>query len=858
VAKKLSKYRAIRDPGRTNEPFGAEPVISVEAKGTTAGAFVVHLHDATRRHYDLRIEFGGVLKSFAVPRGPSLDPREKRLAVNTEDHPIEYLEFEAVIPAGNYGAGSMILWDRGVIRYLEGSAEQGLAQGKLDFTLHGFKLRGRFALVKVSGRKGKPEPRQPEWLLIKKVDAFSRETGSIIDEQPRSVLSGLTVDELPDAEGIAAALVASARELGAEPLPQRSLEWVPMLSTAAQTGLARKGFLYELKLDGVRVLAHRSESEVNLRYRTGRSATESYPEVARAMRALGTRQLILDGEIIAVDERGRPDFQKLAPRIHATRAHEASQAAREIPVSFVVFDVLAVGGLDLRRLPLRARKQLLSRIVPGQGVIRTLDHLEDDGQPLWEFCGAHGLEGVVAKRADSPYLIGPRRSPDWLKIKRDRDDEFVVVGWTRGEGERDELGALELGSYSQGKLRYRGRVGSGLTAATIGELLARLRPLQVEQPPAEGEMLAAPRGRSFARPELVVSVRHSGYTHDGRLWHPVYRGLREEIEPESCTAAPDEERVRAALQHADRAHRAAPGADGGRVRLSNQHKLFWPEEGYTKGELCQYYAAMAETLLPYLRNRPVLMVRYPDGITGKNFFQWRLPPGTPDWVRGFAFRSDEHAGREVMACLVEDRDTLLYLANLACIPLHILASRADDLERCDFLTIDFDLGGCPLNHAIELAHGLRTLLDQIGLPGYPKTSGQTGLHVLVPLGGVPFTLSKALAELLGRILHARHPTLSTMERVRAKRPKAVYIDTGQTGRSRAIVAPYSVRAFAGARVSTPLTWDEVSFNLDPGRFTMFTVPERVAAHSDPMADMLEQRPDVAAAIAALEPLLRTR
>jgi bifunctional non-homologous end joining protein LigD len=860
LAKKLSKYRAKRDPGRTTEPFGAEPMSSPGAAqpGTLAGAFVVHLHDATRRHYDLRIEFGGVLKSFAVPRGPSLDPREKRLAVNTEDHPIEYLDFEAVIPAGNYGAGSMILWDRGAIRYLEQSAEQGLSQGKIDFTLHGHKLRGRFALVKVSGRRGQPEPRQPEWLLLKKVDAFSRETSAITDEQPRSVLSGLTVDELANAGSIALEIEREALSLGAVPLATSTADFVPMLSVVAASELVSPGWLYELKLDGVRILAHRDPAGVALRYRTGRSASESYPEVVRAVSALAAPNVTLDGEIIAVDERGRPDFQKLSKRIHATRTHEARQAAREVPVSFVVFDVLTIGQLDLRRLPLRDRKRLLARIVPGQGTIRTLDHIEEDGRPLWEFCAKFDLEGVIAKRADSAYVLGPRRTGDWIKVKRDRDDEFVVVGFTRGEGTRDALGALELASFTEQRLIYRGRVGSGLDDASIPELLARLRPLVQAEPSAEGEFLEAPRGRSNVAAEIVVSVRHSGFTHDGRLRHPVFRGVREDVVPEACLAAPDDERVEAALRSADSAHRGAPAKLGGRVKLSNQDKIFWPDEGYTKGELCRYYAEISDTVLPYLRNRPVLMVRYPDGVTGKNFFQWRLPSGTPGFVRGFAFRSDEHAGREVMSCLVDDQDTLLYLANLACIPLHILASRADDLERCDFLTIDFDLGGCPLQHAVELAHGLRTLLEQIGLRGFPKTSGQTGLHVLVPLGGVPFALSKALAELLGRILHARHPTISTVERMRAKRPRAVYIDTGQTGRSRAIVAPYSVRAFAGARVSTPLGWDEVSFSLDPSQFTMFTVPDRIRAYGDPMAGMLDQRPDVAASITALEPLLHLR
>jgi bifunctional non-homologous end joining protein LigD len=855
LAKKLSKYRAKRDPARTNEPFGAEPMRS--APGTARGSFVVHLHDASRLHYDLRIEVGGVLKSFAVPRGPSLDPREKRLAVNTEDHPIEYLDFEAVIPEGNYGAGAMILWDRGAIRYLEGTAEEGIARAKIDFVLQGYKLRGRYALVKTSGRKGQAEPAQPEWLLIKKADAHAREgSGSaVIEEQPRSVLSGLQIDELAHADRIAAEIEADARALGARPLPDTAANWTPMLCAQSGATLQQRNWLYELKLDGVRVLAHRDGSNAWLRYRTGRVTTESYPEVARAVRALACKRLILDGEIVAFDERGRPDFQLLGSRIQATRPHEARLAARETPVSFLAYDLLAVEGLDLRALPLRERKRLLARVMPGKGLIRVLDHIEDDGRVLWDFCEQQELEGVIAKRADSAYVVGPRRTGDWVKLKRDRFDDFAVVAFTRGEGGRDALGSLELGSYAGEQLVYRGRVGSGFDEATLRTLIPRLRSLAVDALPLEGELPDAPRGRTFVRPEVVVAVRHSGFTHEGRLRHAVFHGVRDDMDPRACSAAPQDERIDAALESAEKAHRGADAAVAGRAKLSNQNKVFWPDEGYTKGELCAYYGAVSDTLLRYLRDRPVLMVRYPDGIAGKHFFQWNMPAGTPEWVRAFPIRSEEHGDREVMSILVEDRDTLLYMANLGCIPLHILASRAHDLERCDFLTIDFDLGGAPLVHAIELARTLHEVLDQIGLRGFPKTSGQTGLHVLVALGGVPFTAAKALAELLGRILHARHPQISTIERMRAKRPNAVYIDTGQTGRSRAIVAPYSVRAIAGARVSTPLSWDEVSFNLDPSIFTMFTVPERIARYGDPMAELLEQRPDVLRAAEALGKLL---
>lgn len=861
MANKLGRYGDKRDPGRTNEPFGAEPMRSDARSGgrqTMAGSFVVHLHAARALHYDLRIEIAGVLQSFAVPRGPSLDPADKRLAVNTEDHPLEYLDFEAVIPAGNYGAGSMILWDRGAIRYLEHSAEEGLASGKIDFTLHGHKLRGRFALVQT---KRKDKAPGKEWLLLKKQDAFSAVGANVDTLDARSVLSGLTVEELPDAANIDAALQARARELGARPLEMTPSQWTPMLCVSDDGPLEHANMLYELKLDGVRMLAERRGHDVSLRYRSGRNATDSFPEVARAMRALSHSRIVLDAEIIAFDEQGRPDFQRLGQRLHAVRPHEARNAMRAVPVACIAFDLLVLGDLDLRMLPLRARKELLASAVRGKGILRALDHLEANGQPLWQFCKTHGLEGVIAKRMDSRYTLGPRRTGDWIKIKRERDDDLIVVGYTRGEGARASLGALELASYVGDQLRYRGRVGSGLDERSIEALLSRLQPLATTTAAVE-TTLPAPAGRTFVEPKLVVSVHHAGLTRDGSLRHPVYRGLREDIAPDACTLAAPDERVEQVLQATDAAHRENPSAARGRVALTNQDKVFWPEEGYTKGDLCRYYDSMSETLLPYLRDRPVLMVRYPDGIAGKNFYQWNAPSSTPDWVRVFTVRGpderdeDRQHERETTSFLVGDRDTLLYLANLACIPLHVLASRSYDLERCDFATIDFDLGGQPLAHAVEMARTLKGVLDQVGLQGFPKTSGQSGLHVLIPLGGAPFPAARALTELLGHVLLRKHPTLATLERRRDKRPVAVYIDTGQVGRARSIVAPYSVRAVRGATVSTPLTWDEVSLNLDPARFTIFSVPERIATVGDPMAGMLDVEPDLAAAVEGLGDLVR--
>jgi bifunctional non-homologous end joining protein LigD len=520
-------------------------------------------------------------------------------------------------------------------------------------------------------------------------------------------------------------------------------------------------------------------------------------------------------------------------------------------VQYLAFDVLAIEDLDLRKLPLTQRKTLLGRLLRGKGFVRMLDHVVGDGQGILRFCETHNLEGVIAKQLDSPYVAGPKRSTYWYKRKHIHSDDFVVIGYTFGKGHasrHDTLGALEIASYVGGVLVTRGRVGSGLDARSISELQAAFATRETDANPASGELMPAPQGRTFVRPELVVSVAHSGFTSDGRLRHPVYRGIRRDVLASECVAATETEREQE-LQAP-----AAPPEQSPRIQVSNPGKLFWPDDGITKAQLCEYYAAVAEQLLPYLHDRPVLMVRYPDGITGKHFYQWNVPQGAPSWIRTEVITSDDD-GRATTFFRVEDRDTLLYMANLGVIPLHILAARFSDLERCDFLTIDFDLGEAPFEQAVTLARELHALLDTLGLPGFPKTSGQTGLHVLVPLGGAAFASATALANLLGRLVHERHPGLSTLERMRKNRPKAVYIDTGQTGRSRAIVAPYSARAVPGAGVSTPLNWTEISAGLVPARHNLSSVPERLAQHGDPMAPLLQTQPNLQQALERLQELV---
>lgn len=732
VMAKLGDYRRKRRPEATNEPFGDEAAAPA-AEGTTSGAFVVHLHDATRRHYDLRLEIGGVLASFAVPRGPSLDPEQKHLAVRTEDHPIEYLEFEDVIPDEQYGAGPMIVWDRGMVEYLEGPAEDEVRRGKLDLRLRGLKLRGRFALVKLAkSAKG------DEWLLFKKKDEHADASRMIVDELPRSVLSGLTVEELERAADIGDALVARARALGAPRLEAEaarellSPDSTPLL-VAASGPASGDGWVCDAELEGVRVLAARDGDVVTIRSFDASGAAQPieafYPEVVRALRALPVSRVGLDGHLVAFDASGHPSLALLAQRVERTARGELHNASVSTPVVLVATDLVAVGDRDVRPLALEARRDLLSALLPAIGFLRAAPPLEGPLEPILAFCAAHGIAGVVAKRKGAPYAKA--KKPPWV---------FVPSGIA--------------------------------------------------------------------------------------------------------------ERPRAAVDHRAQDARAALR----RVTITNRAKVFWPAEGITKGKLCDYYAQVADVLLPYLAGRPVILVRYPDGIEGKSFYQWNVPPGMPPWVRTLSI--DEEGEEKRRGFLVDDPSTLLYIANLGCIPLHILACRVPHLERADFFTIDFDVKQSELRHAVTLAETLRGMLDAIGLPGFPKTSGQSGLHVLVPLGpGQSFDTARALADLLGQLLVERHPELATMERVVNKRGAKVYVDTGQTGASRAIVAPYSARAVPGATVSTPLEWDEVRADLDPRRFTLRSVPARLAERGDPMSAMRDVRPDVAAAVQRLSELV---
>lgn len=823
----LEEYRAKRDPERTPEPFG----------GRRPGAgrlFVIQKHAARRLHYDLRLEMDGVLKSWAVPKGPSVRAGERRLAVHVEDHPVEYADFEGVIPPGNYGAGPVIVWDRGWYRLVKGGdpVEQ-LARGRLEVELVGMKLRGRWTLGRMSGK-------EKEWLLLKSADAFAGEAEPT-ERYPQSVLSGLTVEELREGAVRLGELRRRLQSLGVPPGEVSPREQPLMLASPGARPFSGKAWLFEIKYDGVRVLAWRHGETVELYGRSRQSLTARYPEVARALRALPLPRFLLDGEVVALDEGGRPSFQRLQARMHLEDPRDIERARAAVPVTGIFFDALALDGRDLRRLPLLERKECLRLLLPARGVVRYGDHVLERGEAFFEAAQAERLEGIVAKRIDSRY--GGGRTREWLKIKCEHRQEFVIGGYTDPRGSRGWFGALHLGLYEDGRLVYVSKVGTGFNEATLKAVWTRLEPLRRPTSPfAAGS--PAGRGHHWVEPRLVAEVRFTEWTRDGGIRHPAFLGLRDDKRPEEC---------RRESPVAPLAPVEPPGeAERREVRVTNPTKVFWPKERYTKAELVAYYEAVAPHLLPYLRDRPLVLTRYPDGIDGKSFFQKDAPDFVPGWVRTERIYSKE-AGREIDYFIVNDLETLRYVVNLGTIPLHLWSSRLGSLDRPDWLVLDLDPKGAPFAAVVRVARRLHRILERLELPGFIKTSGATGLHVLLPLGArYSHEEARTFARLLAMLAVEAEPEIATVARPLRARGGKVYLDFGQNGHGRTIVAPFSVRPLPGAPVSCPLRWEEVTARLDPARFTIKTAPARVERLGDPLAPVLMDAIDMASALARIE------
>lgn len=829
----LDAYRRKRDPERTPEPFGGRPAVGPPR-------FVVQEHWARRLHYDLRLEMDGVLKSWAVPNGPSVRPEEKRLAVHVEDHPLEYADFEGVIPAGNYGAGSVIVWDRGWYRIVkEGDPLEHLARGKLELELFGYKMRGRWTLVRMSKS-------DKDWLLLKKADAAANEQEAT-GRYPRSVISGLTVEEIRDVPARQAAIRERVDALGAPRRPVDARTQPIMLATLEKTPFSDPDWLFEVKYDGVRVLASRRGGTVTLYARSGQVITNRYPEVVAALRALPVDDFVIDGEIVALDETGKPSFQRLQARMGLTRPGDVEQAMARVPATGIFFDCLALDGYDLRKLPLLERKACLQLLVPPLGQVQTSDHVVEHGEAFFEAAGEQRLEGIVAKRIRSAYAGG--RSRDWLKVKCQRRQEFVIGGYTEPQGARGYFGALHVGLYDGWRLVYVSKVGTGFDQALLKSLWDRLQPLRRATAPFDA---GAPRGRGhhWVEPRLVCEVRFTEWTADGGLRHPTFLGLRQDKRPEDC-------RREATVPLDPPAPANAPARTGRtgerrQVRITNPDKIFWPAEGYTKGDLLAYYDSVAPLLLPYLADRPVVLTRYPDGIEGKSFFQKDAPDFVPAWVRTERIYSKD-AKREINYFVVGDAEMLRYIINLGTIPLHIWASRLQAQDRPDWLVLDLDPKGAPFADVVTVARELHRLLDEIRLPSYVKTSGATGLHILIPLGAAyTYEEARTFARLLAMLALEGAPEVATLSRPIQAREGKVYVDYVQNGHGRTIVSPFSVRPVPGASVSCPLTWDDVVPSLDPAAFTIKTVAQRFKKMRDPLRPVLQQSIDMIAAITRID------
>jgi len=766
----LREYGRKRKPGETPEPFGGG-----RGDDGSAPIFVVQRHDARRLHYDFRLERDGVLASWAVPKGIPLDPGEQHLAVHVEDHPLEYGSFEGEIPAGNYGAGTVEIWDRGTYELLEEKRDGGLT-----VRLHGERLRGMWALVpaRLSG-----DPKN--WLILRK-----REDG------------------------------------GGRGAAERRL-YEPMLATLVQSLPSDDGWLFEPKWDGYRALGYVRSGDATLRSRRGNDLTGRFAAVAKELpKALRSPDAVVDGEVCALDESGRPSFSAM---------QQGSQR-----LVYELFDLLELDGEPLVGLALTERRKRLEALVGASALVQVSGAFED-GDALLEAAREQHLEGVMAKRAASRYQEG-RRGRDWLKVKTHGRQEFVVCGWTKGQGRRSgTFGSLVLGVRRGGEWAWVGNVGTGFTERVIDDLLARLEPLRRETTPfpAEPKMPKVRKGDVvWVEPELVCEVEFLEWTHDGHLRAPSFQGLRDDKAP---VAVRREEPVEAE-------------EDG--VRLSNLDKLFWPEEGVTKGDLIDYYRAIAPVLVPHLRRRPFTMRRYPDGAYGKAFFQKDAPKHMPEWIPRFrvqvSTRERPPRQRWIDAPLVNDARALLWMANMGCIDMNAWYSRVDRPDRPDFVLFDLDPStdvGFP--ETVQVALLVKQALDALGLVSFAKTSGADGIHVLAPVERrYTYAETREFCEVVAGAIARTHRGLATTEWSKAKR-RGVLIDANQNGEGKTVASVYSVRPKPGAPVSTPLRWEELDESLDPRAFTMEVVLERVRHSGDLFAGVLTTRQRLEPALRAL-------
>ena len=791
MAEKLARYKKKRDFEATPEPAGGAAAARADLP-----RFVIQLHQATRMHWDLRLEHEGVAVSWAIPNGIPQVPEENRMAVHTEDHPLEYLEFEGEIPKGNYGAGTMRIWDRGTYEVEKWKDREVMVR------FHGEQVQGRYVLFKTSDD-------EKDW-MIHRMD--------------------------PPADP------------GREPMPERV---VPMLAKLGK-GLPRdeERYTYEIKWDGIRAIVYSQPGRLRIESRNLADITVGYPEVRGLNRALESHEVVLDGELIAFDAEGRPSFSQMQQRMHLTSEPQIKRRMKAVPVTFAIFDLLYIDGHSLMGLPYSERRERLEELGLEGPAWRTPPHYPGEGGTLLDATAQQGLEGIVAKRLDSRYEPG-QRSSAWIKLKNKREANLVIGGWLPGEGRRaNRIGALLMGHHdADGGLRFAGRVGTGFTEDALESLLKQLKPLAADRSPFTGAP-KPPRGSMWVKPQLVAAVEFGEWTNEGLLRHPAYKGLREADPAGIVMPGLDAEPAEGPGDSALGPLRPLKGGsleatvDDRTLKLSNFDKVLYPKAGFTKGQLIEYYARISPVLLPHLHDRPLTLKRYPNGVDGKFFYEKQCPSHRPEWVQTAPIWSRRNK-KEIDFCLANDLPTLVWAANLADIELHTSLSRWKPIERPTMMVFDLDPGEpADIVQCCQVGVWLRELFQPLGLESFPKTSGSKGLQVYVPLNTpVTYDDTKPFAKAVAELLEKHHPDLVVSRMSKELRPGKVLVDWSQNDEHKTTVNVYSMRAKDRPTVSTPVTWDEVGECLSAGDpevlvFGWEQVLARVEEHGDLFAPVL--------------------
>ncbi len=854
----LNKYNQKRNFKETPEPEG-----KVEKPGSKL-RFVIQKHHASQLHFDLRLENEGVMRSWAVPKGPTLNPKERRLAMEVEDHPIEYNKFEGTIPEGNYGAGTVMIWDNGFFEPIikdekesdEDAVSRHLKDGHLKFKLFGKKLNGEFAIFKIKPKDKFGSKDKNVWLLIKHNDEYANKA---ISHEDVSVVSGRTLKEISEGKpkekvefeevdiqsskdkekkkenesnfDTKELISDSSEEPKKAPLPE-SIS--PMLASLADEPFTNSDWIYELKWDGYRALAQIKNGKVRLYSRNDQDFNKDFPEIVTELEKI-PGNMVLDGEVVAVDEDGVSRFQLLQNK---KKNKDSNQK-----LLYYVFDILYFDKFDLRGMSLEKRLEILKEVVKPNNVVR-LSETFKDGIELFESAKHLGMEGVVAKRKDSTYSSD--RSKDWLKVKAVNEQEFVIGGYTKPKGERKRFGSILIGEYVNGDFVYRGHVGTGFNSENMKELQELMDEYEVKENPFKNtDFVPSNNVEKWIKPKIVVQVKFSEWTEDQVLRHPVYLGIRKDKKAKDVVGVKIVDASQIENEDSNSSGNGASGTNGlPNLEFSNLDKIYWPKEKYTKRDLLEYYNDIGDVMMPYLVDRPQNMNRHPNGINGESFFQKDYDNEHPEYVSTKKIYSSS-TKKYVDYILCQNKETLLFMANLGCIEINPWNSKIDTLENPDYVLFDLDPVEVDFKDVVKVAREIYELCEELKIPSYCKTSGKRGLHVYLPLDAkYDFEQVKIFAELIAVKIQNRLPKIVSLERSPEDRKGKVYIDYIQNRKGQTTACAYSVRPTEGATVSTPLKWEEVKPGLDPKKFHIKNMRERIDAVGDLWEGVLGEGIDI--------------